>query len=107
MYGLEKHLKLNVTPFSVVVIVLIAYQYWVIDLILFYSFLRLLAMLILVQKENEQNKDNIFQDTYPESSYIRQLAIMYHFEHTNHDIDFFSDNDVSLNFSKSSMHSYG
>ena len=29
---------------------------------------------------------HIFQDTYFESSQIHQLTIMYHFEHTNHDI---------------------
>ena len=44
---------------------------------------KLLAMLILVQKENE-DQNHIFQDTLWESCEINQLAILYHFEHTNH-----------------------
>ena len=45
-----------------------------------------LAMLILVQSENEQSQVYIFQGTYFESSQIHLLTIMYHFEHKNHDI---------------------
>ena len=33
------------------------------------SFLKLLAMLILVRRDNEQNQAPIFQDTYFDSSY--------------------------------------
>ena len=29
---------------------------------------------------------HIFRDNYFESSQIHQLTVMYHFEHTNHDI---------------------
>ena len=39
-----------------------------------------------MRKENKQGQAHIFQDTYFESSEIHQLAIMYHFELTNHDI---------------------
>ena len=61
------------------------YQYQLIDLILLSSFLRLLAMLILLQQENEHGGVHILlQDTYSESSQIYHLAIMYCFEHTNH-----------------------
>ena len=42
-------------------------------------------MLILVQKENEQDQAHIFQETYFKSFQIHQLTIMYHFEHINHD----------------------
>ena len=45
-----------------------------------------LAMLILVQSENEQSQVYIFQGTYFESSQIHLLTIMYHFEHKNQDI---------------------
>ena len=43
-------------------------------------------MLILVQKENEQDQAHIFQGTYLKSYQIHQLTRMYHFEHTNYDI---------------------
>ena len=42
-------------------------------------------MLILVQKENEEDQAHIFQETYFKSFQIHQLTIMYHFEHINHD----------------------
>ena len=48
-------------------------------------FLKLLVMVILAQKENEEDQAHIYQDTYFESSQIHQLTIMYHFEHINHD----------------------
>ena len=47
-------------------------------------FLMLLAMLILVQYENEKGIVHIFQDTYLESFQIQQLTKMYCFEHINH-----------------------
>ena len=43
-------------------------------------------MLIKELKEIMQDQAHIFQDTYFETSQIHQLTIMYHFEHTNHDI---------------------
>ena len=43
-------------------------------------------MLIQKLKEIMQDQAHIFQDTYFETSQIHQLTIMYHFEHTNHDI---------------------
>ena len=63
---------------------LITCQYQLIDLILLWSFLRLLAMLILVRKYNEQGQVHIFPDTYFESFQTHQLTIMCDFEHTNH-----------------------
>ena len=41
-------------------------------------------MLILVQKQNEQDQAHIYQETNSESCKIHQLTIMYHFKHTNH-----------------------
>ena len=55
-------------------------------LILLLSFIRLLATLILVQQENEQGRVLTFQDTHSERCQIHQPAIMYFFEHTNHNI---------------------
>ena len=46
---------------------LITYRCQLIDLTLLWYFLRLLAMLILVQKENKENQANMFQETYSES----------------------------------------
>ena len=46
------------------------------------SFLRLLAMLIHMHKENKKGRLYVFQDTYVKSSQIHQLTIMYRFEHT-------------------------
>ena len=43
-------------------------------------------MLILVQKENEEDQIHVFQDAYFGSSQIHQLTIMYRFEHANHHI---------------------
>ena len=43
-------------------------------------------MVILVQKENEQDQAYIFQDAYFKSSQIYQLKITYRLKHTNHDI---------------------
>ena len=43
-------------------------------------------MLILVQQENEQGQVNISEELSFESSQIHQLTLMYHFEHTNHNI---------------------
>ena len=40
-------------------------------------------MLILVQKQNEQDQGHIFQNTYFESPQMHRLTIMYYFEHTN------------------------
>ena len=48
--------------------------------------LRLLAMLILVQKENKQCQVHIFQATYSASFQIHQPGIKKSFEHTNHGI---------------------
>ena len=48
--------------------------------------LRLLAMLSLVQYENEKGQVHIFQDKYFKKSQIHLLTIMYYFEHINHDI---------------------
>ena len=45
-------------------------------------------MLILVQKENEEDQIHVFQDAYFGSSQIHQLTIMYRFEHANHHIQF-------------------
>ena len=42
-------------------------------------------MLILVQKENEEDQAHIFQETYFKSFQIHQLTIMYRFEHISHD----------------------
>ena len=49
------------------------------------AFLKLLAMLVLVRRENEQDQNHTFQETYFESSVIHQLTIMHCFEHINHD----------------------
>ena len=43
------------------------YQYQLIDLILLWSFLRMLAMLILMQKDNVHVQAHIFQEKYFES----------------------------------------
>ena len=43
-------------------------------------------MLILVQQEKKQGQIHMFQETYFKSCHICQLKIMYHLEHTNHDI---------------------
>ena len=43
-------------------------------------------MLVLLQQENEQDQSSVFQGTYFKSFQIHQLAIMYWFEHINHDI---------------------
>ena len=48
-------------------LILITYRYQLIDLILLWSILKVLVMLILVQKENEQDQAHIFQATYSES----------------------------------------
>ena len=60
--------------------------------------LTLLAMLILVQKENEEDQIHIFQDAYFGSSQIHQLTIMYRFEHANHHIQliFFSKSLICI-----------
>ena len=42
-------------------------------------------MIILVQKDNEQDQAHLFYDKYFESFQIQQLTIMYRFEHINHD----------------------
>ena len=41
-------------------------------------------MLILVQKENEQDQAHLSEDTYFNNSQLHQLAIMYYFEHAKH-----------------------
>ena len=41
-------------------------------------------MLILVQKENEQDQAHLFEDSYFNNSQLHQLAIMYYFEHAKH-----------------------
>ena len=41
-------------------------------------------MLILVQKEHEQDQAHVFQGKYFENFEIYQLRIMYHFENINH-----------------------
>ena len=43
-------------------------------------------MLILVQKENEQDQAHIFKGRYFKSCLKHQLPIMYHLKHTNHGI---------------------
>ena len=62
------------------------YQCHLIDLIPLLPFSRPLAMLILVHKANEVDQVHMLQETYFESLQIHQVAIMYCFEHTNHDI---------------------
>ena len=62
------------------------YGYQLQDLILLWFILKLFAMLNLMQKENEHDQANIFQETYLESSQIHQLAILHRFQHINHDI---------------------
>ena len=42
-------------------------------------------MLTLVQKENEKDQADIFQDTYFEKIQIIQLTIIYCFKNINHD----------------------
>ena len=42
-------------------------------------------MLILVQRENEQDQAHIFQDTYFKCFQIHMLTIMYHSEHITHE----------------------
>ena len=49
-----------------------------------FVFLKLLAMLILVQKENEQSQVYEFQDIYLESLQFHWLAKMHQFEFINH-----------------------
>ena len=80
----------------------IAHQYQLKDLILFWYFLELLAVLILVQRENGQNQAHIFRDTCSESSQVNYLIIMYCFERTNHDflLNFLFQGDPNL-FSRS------
>ena len=55
-------------------------------------------MLILVQKENEEDQIHVFQDAYFGSSQIHQLTIMYRFEHANHHIQliFFSKSLICI-----------
>ena len=55
---------------------LMIYGYQLQDLILLWFILKLFAMLNLMQKENEHDQANIFQETYLESSQIHQLAIL-------------------------------
>ena len=55
-------------------------------LISFLSFLSKLAMLIQVQIEKEQDPVHIFQYIYFENSQIHLQAVMYQFEHIDHDI---------------------
>ena len=52
--------------------------------ILLCYFSRLLSMLTLVRKENEQHQAYISQGTSFESFQIHQLTKMYRFEHKNH-----------------------
>ena len=54
-------------------------------LALFLSFLDMLAMLILVQKENVLNRVHIFLCMSLKSSQIRQQVIMYQIEVISHD----------------------
>ena len=65
-------------------------------------------MLIQELKEILQNQAHIFQDTYFQSSQIRQLAIMYHLEHTNHDIllNFLFQNFYKLFLRAHNLHQY-
>ena len=65
---------------------LITYLYQLKDPILLWSFLKLLAMLILELKEILQDQVRIFQDMYSQSSQINQLTIMYHSQRTIRDI---------------------
>ena len=51
-----------------------------------FPLLLLLAMLILVQQENEQGETHIFQGIYFENSQIHLLTMMRCFEHINNDI---------------------
>ena len=68
-----------------------AYRYQLNKQILLWSFLELLVMRILVNKENEQDQAHIFQEAYFESSQIHtaskyiQLTGIYCFKHRNHD----------------------
>ena len=48
---------------------------------LLWYFLKLLSILILVLKENDQDQAHIFQDKYLESSQMYQLIMMHCFEH--------------------------
>ena len=47
--------------------------------------LKLLAMLVLVRNEHEENQAHIFQDACFKISQIHQLTIMYCSEHANHE----------------------
>ena len=54
-------------------------------LILLLFFISKLPMLILVQTKNEQDQVHIFQYTYLKSFQIHLQAIIYRFEHIDHD----------------------
>ena len=63
-------------------------------------------MLILVEKENEQDEVHIFQGTYFESSQIHHLIIVYRFKHINHDnpLVFFSQTLFKLFLHACNLH---
>ena len=91
-YKLIARHKPVLIPFSTIKNILISVK------IEFYFtfFLKLLAMLILVQYKNERDWVHIFLDTYFKCSLIHRLTILHELAHASHDI-FLNRSFESLN----------
>ena len=82
VFVISFHVSINIVTYSTCNTFFLPLQhYQLIDLILLWSWL---LVMLLLDHRNEQGQAHIFQDTYNENCLIRQLEIMYSFEHTNH-----------------------